>query len=597
MHAAQGAAVALVAVVLVVRAVRVAPPPSALGWATGGARRVTEDAARCGCVGVDGCGTRVGVGALVVPSVGRGAGDGRAWGVRSVAAGAWDQYVESAWGFDELVPVSDAGEDSLGGVGATVVEALGTLYLMKLETRYRAARDWVAANLDFEKVGAFVSVHEVTTRILGGLLSAYQLTGDHMFLAKAEDLGRRLAPAFDSSNGVPYPRCRLSTAAALDGSTEERAEGELDAIEDDEVCIGDATTQSEAGGLSLEFRALAYHSLVPSIRALRCKSDRAVQAVVEAGPSLLRQEIADELTRLKDSDGSAGSGKEDAAFLTGSSQFSSMDSYYSYMVEFWHRAIVAIGAGPSVDTTATFSKPARAFYEYLTKAWRQGGGCESSLRFPLDASMHMLLRRAIYESPTGDLYLRTFDKQHDENEPVVDQSMCYLPAVFHLAAKHADISPRTQDQWLDVAEGITKSCVNMYERFPGGLGGDSVRYNGHFWITKGAYQLQADLVEALFYMWRGTGSQHYRDVAWRTLASMERRCRLPNGAYTVLHEPSVGNITRGDRMPSEFLGATLKFLYLTFSNNDVLPLNDWVFNRAGHPLVVSPGIGALNPCT
>ena len=38
---------------------------------------------------------------------------------------------------------------------------------------------------------------EITIRILGGLLSAYQLTGDPRLLALAEDLGTRLLPAFD----------------------------------------------------------------------------------------------------------------------------------------------------------------------------------------------------------------------------------------------------------------------------------------------------------------------------------------------------------------------------------------------------------------
>jgi mannosyl-oligosaccharide alpha-1,2-mannosidase len=48
---------------------------------------------------------------------------------------------------------------------------------------------------------AFVFVLQV----LGGLLSTYHLTGNQMFLAKAEDIGQRLLPGISSSpSSIPY---------------------------------------------------------------------------------------------------------------------------------------------------------------------------------------------------------------------------------------------------------------------------------------------------------------------------------------------------------------------------------------------------------
>ena len=38
--------------------------------------------------------------------------------------------------------------------------------------------------------------------------------------------------------------------------------------------------------------------------------------------------------------------------------------------------------------------------------------------------------------------------------------------------------------------------------------------------------------------------------------------------------------------PSYFLAETLKYLYLLFSNDTVLPLDRWVFNTEAHPLPV-----------
>jgi len=63
-------------------------------------------------------------------------------------------------------------------------------------------RDWVASSLRFEHAGS-VSVFETTIRELGGLLSAYDLSKDKVFLEKAKDLGNRLAKAFNTHSGIP----------------------------------------------------------------------------------------------------------------------------------------------------------------------------------------------------------------------------------------------------------------------------------------------------------------------------------------------------------------------------------------------------------
>ena len=49
---------------------------------------------------------------------------------------------------------------------------------------FKEARDWVAYNLTFD-VRRDVNLFECTIRILGGLLSAYHLSADKMFLKKA----------------------------------------------------------------------------------------------------------------------------------------------------------------------------------------------------------------------------------------------------------------------------------------------------------------------------------------------------------------------------------------------------------------------------
>ncbi|MBO9714830.1 MAG: glycoside hydrolase family 47 protein [Sphingomonas sp.] len=134
-------------------------------------------------------------------------------------AWAWDQYRERAWGKDEIKPVS-GGHSSFPikagpHLGLSLVEALDTLWLMGLDSRFQAGVDWIGAELDFDVDGE-VSVFETTIRLLGGLLSAHLCCGDAVLLAKARDLANRLMPAFDTLTGFPYRFVNLRTGAVRD---------------------------------------------------------------------------------------------------------------------------------------------------------------------------------------------------------------------------------------------------------------------------------------------------------------------------------------------------------------------------------------------
>ncbi|XP_078170731.1 alpha-mannosidase 1 [Carex rostrata] len=128
--------------------------------------------------------------------------------VKDAMRHAWSSYVTYAWGQDELQPQTKNGVNSFGGLGATLIDSLDTLYIMGLEDEFRKARDWVANSLDFNK-DYEASVFETTIRVVGGLLSTYDLSGDKIFLDKAKDIADRLLPAWDTSSGIPFNRINL----------------------------------------------------------------------------------------------------------------------------------------------------------------------------------------------------------------------------------------------------------------------------------------------------------------------------------------------------------------------------------------------------
>ncbi|KAK7291856.1 hypothetical protein RIF29_07343 [Crotalaria pallida] len=129
--------------------------------------------------------------------------------VKDAMLHAWSSYEKYAWGMDELKPETRSGLDSFGGLGATLVDSLDTLYIMGLDAQFKRAREWVAKSLYFNK-NIEVSVFETTIRIVGGLLSAYDLSGGEVFLEKAKDLADKLLPAWNTPSGIPFNRINLA---------------------------------------------------------------------------------------------------------------------------------------------------------------------------------------------------------------------------------------------------------------------------------------------------------------------------------------------------------------------------------------------------
>lgn len=122
---------------------------------------------------------------------------------------AWRGYKNKAWGHDEVKPINGKGSNGFNGWGATIVDSLSTLLLLNLTDEYSLARTHVR-QIDFSKIvgeksvygqlkdGRTVPVFETVIRYLGGLLSAYDLSGgDSLMLERAEDLAGWLMGAFE----------------------------------------------------------------------------------------------------------------------------------------------------------------------------------------------------------------------------------------------------------------------------------------------------------------------------------------------------------------------------------------------------------------
>jgi mannosyl-oligosaccharide alpha-1,2-mannosidase len=164
----------------------------------------------------------------------------------------WTAYRDYAWEHDELMPVvagsSDleqphAYRDPFNGWAATLVDSLDTLWLMGMKAEFEEAVN-ATMFIDFTTSSrSDIPVFETTIRYLGGLMGAYDISGQKYdgLIKKAVELADILFGAFDTPNRMPvmYHNWKPQYAALPN----RRAQTD--------TCL------AEMGSLTLEFTRLA----------------------------------------------------------------------------------------------------------------------------------------------------------------------------------------------------------------------------------------------------------------------------------------------------------------------------------------------------
>src|SRR5256714_4855435 len=265
--------------------------------------------------------------------------------VRAEFLHAWNGYKKYCWGHDDLKPLSKTCHDWYAEpLLMTPVDALDTMILMGLSDEAKTTREYIATHLSFDK-DIEVQNFEITIRLLGGLLSSYEMTGDQRLLKLAEDLGNRLLPVFESPTGLPYRYVNLKT-------------GKL---------RGNVTNPAEAGTLLIEFGTLA------RLTHRQVFYDKAKRALVEiynrrSPIGLVGTWINVETGQWTDTD----------SHISGA-----IDSYYEYLLKcailfndqdcrrMWNESIVAINKylAPEVSSYTTKRIDRRTVLDWVPELW------------------------------------------------------------------------------------------------------------------------------------------------------------------------------------------------------------------------------------
>lgn len=481
---------------------------------------------------------------------------------------AWSGYKKYAMGFDELMPLSHRGVDGLGGLGATIVDALDTAMIMGADEVVTEAGSWIETHLSHRiKEKGQVNLFETTIRVLGGLLSAYHLSGGeqgmnstHMgpksivYLETAKQLADLLLSAFTSSP-TPIP---FSDVVLRDHSAHPAPDGQ--------------SSTSEVSTLQLEFNYLSTVSGDPKygVEAMKVlehlKTLPKVEGLVPIYISPHSGEFIGENIRL----GSRG------------------DSYYEYLIKVW------LQQGAERDGNFKYLYD---MYEEATKGIR-----------------HLLVQKSI---PKGLVFVGELPSgSKGAFSPKMDHLVCFLPGTLALGATKGITKEKAMKdnlltfedlENLKLAEDLAKTCFEMYSVTSTGLAPEIAYFHTEDYFEQGLdggnksseYMndiiikyadrhnlLRPETVESLFVLYRITENPKYREWGWQIFEAFEKHTKVDSGGYSSLDDVTRLPPQRRDKMETFFLGETLKYLYLLFADSTVIPLDKFVFNTEAHPFPI-----------
>lgn len=442
--------------------------------------------------------------------------------VKEMMKFAWDNYKLYAWGKNELRPLTRNGHigNMFGGLrGASIVDSLDTLYIMGLMEEYEEAKEWVQNNLDLNSNGE-ASLFEVNIRYVGGLLSAYYLTGAEIFKQKVLELGEKLLPAFNTPTGIPRGVINLGSGTSWSWGWASAGSSIL----------------AEFGTLHLEFLHLSELSRNPLFTE-KVMNIRKLLNKIEKPHGLY-------------------------------------PNFLSPVSGNWVQHHVSIGGlGDS-------------FYEYLIKSYLMSDKTDQEAKKMYYSAMEAIETNLVQKSPGGLTYVAEW------RGGILDHKMGHL-ACFSggMIGIGADDGPAGQKQhYLDLAAEITHTCHESYSRSATKLGPEAFRFDAGAEATATRlsdryYILRPEVIESYMYMWRLTHDPKYREWGWEAVEALEKHCRVDAG-FSGIRDVYASTVSHDNMQQSFFLSETLKYLYLLFSDDDLLPLEDWVFNTEAHPLPV-----------
>jgi mannosyl-oligosaccharide alpha-1,2-mannosidase len=452
--------------------------------------------------------------------------------VKRLFQDAYGIYRQFAFGHDDVSPLSKSFSDPRNGWGVTVIDSMSTMHIMGLHHWFHEAVQHVGS-IDFSRsyTSDTVSVFESSSRYLGGLLSAYEISQKKhpILLRKARELGDKLALAWASNNAIPFGFVDFSTNTPT-------------------VAISNI---AEAAGMLLEFNRLSSFTGNDTYYKLAQKSVMRIMGNPMPLPGLPAQGI-------DPSNGNPVGGY--VSFGGGSDSF-----FYS---------ILRLAMLPGPDAHA------------YNKAWRMA--VDSAITNLIRTST---VGGWTYITDYDDEHKIRHVSSHlgcfAGGDWIVGGRLIGNDTITNYGLKLTDACWNTYASTQTGLGPEVFAFISSDGEYTGGSPptADQIQfYNEHgFYITASDYILQPEVLQSNLYAWRITRDIKYYQRARDTVVSINKYIKVPaQGGAAGLNDVNNASAGRIDDTESFFFSGLLKYLYLTFDDPNNFNLDRYILSLEGH---------------
>ncbi|KAI0773224.1 glycoside hydrolase [Trametes elegans] len=448
----------------------------------------------------------------------------RADSVKDAFSHAYRGYTEYAGSQDELLPVSNGSVNNFNGWRLTMVDSLDTMLIMGLHEEFLQTVPLIS-NMTFAlEEGSYAPFFETVIRYLGGLLSAYAISGEPILLTRADDLGAMLLPAFNTTHGLPMYAVNTVSGNTRAGWT------------------GSNILWAEALSCQMEYKYLAH---LTGRQEYFEKVEHIMDIMNEA-------DVEDDQFATK---WSVDTGKPT------NNQFSVgafADSAHEYLLKQW---------------LMTAKSETKALSMYI----RDVEAILNTLLY-VTPNRNLLYRHEWAAQGLAYTCWLTY----------VDHETGLGPDIMYMTPMPVDDDHPRGGLWVDLIEtwerqgrpgGVPPGLAAAPPQK------DTLERD--YKAIRPDYLLRPETVESIYIMWKTTGDDAWRERGWAIFQAIEKETRTAVG-YASVSSVETSPARLKDEMPRYVTATSpgLKYLYLLFDDHDLIPLDRWVFNTEAHPLPV-----------
>ncbi|CZR55603.1 related to Mannosyl-oligosaccharide alpha-1,2-mannosidase [Phialocephala subalpina] len=455
----------------------------------------------------------------------------RAEAVKAAYIRSWSEYAANCFGNDDLLPVSRGCRNDLDGFGATIIDGMDTAIIMGL-TNIVARQLEHAATVDFSKASALVELFDINIRYIGGMLSAHDLLASGLF-PNPYNQNHVDALVTQAAKLATNLKPCFETATGLPATYVNYTT--MQPVAGFPLTVGhttylNVTNTAQAGTLILEWYRLSDKT-----------GDRSFHDLAEKAESwLLKPNPPPRYPGLVGTATDSNTGR----FLTLDGGWKSgVDSFLEYLVK------------------THIYNPAEDINDQWKNFWFTAA--DSTQDF---IALH----------PYGHPEL-TFLSELDNDGNIewsMDDYSCFAGGNLMLGGKYFD-----RPDLIALGEAAAESCHVTYNTTVTGLGPLSKSF--------------PETIESIFYGWRITGDPKWQEYNWEIFQALNTT-RTENAPYWEITDV---NAEYGgqpyDYLSSYYFAETLKYLYLTFAEPDVVSLDRFTFNTECHPMLIQAGTCAV----